>query len=402
MSNRIAWLITIGLIIVPGTLTEAQQRPAPGTGTAAASPVDAGITDISRGWAALQAGHPDQADAAAARLLQRGVRRHDALSLMIEARVQAGRIDAALDGYERWLRTVPQEDVFLLQPIARGRLRLDAQDADAGIRVAALQALSSVGDATATAALRGMAGTPSGTEADAALADSGDAAAAERLASYVSQAGPRADLSAPIDALVRGKATQAAPQIAAALDASRPLPTRIAAARALGQLNAMEAIPQLRTALQDPDPPVRMAAAAALSRLGDQSGATLLQQMQNSPVPDIRLMAVEDSVAREPAGTWVAVANQVMDGPDPLARLDAASLLARYSADPARGYQVLTQALADPAPAVRFVAAQELRDIPPRLLGSDLPTLRRLLRDPERRVRIAAAGALLRLAGGVE
>jgi HEAT repeat protein len=212
----------------------------------------------------------------------------------------------------------------------------------------------------------------------------------------------RADVSNEIDALVKAKASGAALAIAGALDPARPIPTRLAAARALGQLGAHDAIPQLRRALDDPDPPVRFVAAAALARLGDQAGAALLTQMENSPVADIRMMAAEVAAPGAPAGAWVAAATAALQDPDPMARLGAADLLIRYAADPTAGKAVLDQALADSNPAMRLVAARALAEIPPAALGTDIVQLRRLLRDTEAQIRIAAAGSLLRLTGGID
>jgi HEAT repeat protein len=212
----------------------------------------------------------------------------------------------------------------------------------------------------------------------------------------------RSDVSNEIDALVKAKATSAVQAIAGALDPARPMPTKLAAARALGQLDARDAIPQLRRALEDPDPPVRFVAAAALSRLGDQAGAAQLTQMENSPVADIRMMAAEVAAPGNPSGAWVAAATAALQDPDPMARLGAAELLMKYAADPAPGKAVLDQALADPNPAMRLAAALTLDEIPPGVLGTDVAQLRRLLRDPDAQVRIAAAGSLLRLTGGID
>jgi vesicle coat complex subunit len=74
----------------------------------------------------------------------------------------------------------------------------------------------------------------------------------------------------------------------------------------------------------------------------------------------------------------------------------------KYAADPRPGLAVLTGALSDPNPAMRLAASRELDEIPNHLMGNDLPALRRWLRDATPQVRIAAAAALLRLAGGIE
>jgi HEAT repeat protein len=238
--------------------------------------------------------------------------------------------------------------------------------------------------------------------ADLALTDLKNPRAIARLEARVKTSGPRADVSDAIDALAKARATSSVPAIITALDPSKPLPTRLSAARALGQLDARDAVPHLQRALRDPDPPVRMMAAAALSRLGDQSGAELLQQMETSPVADVRLMLAEIAAPQNPNGTWVATAAKALEDPDPLVRLSAAELIVKYAADPKPGLAMLTGALADPNPAMRLAASRELEEVPTPLLGNDLPALRRWLRDSTPQVRIAAAAALLRLAGGVE
>jgi hypothetical protein len=51
---------------------------------------------------------------------------------------------------------------------------------------------------------------------------------------------------------------------------------------------------------------------------------------------------------------------------------------------------------------MRLAASRGLAGVPTPLLGNDLPSLRKWLRDASPEVRIAAAAALLRLAGGIE
>ncbi len=296
----------------------------------------------------------------------------------------------------------PHEDVFLLQPIAAGVLEAQSRSADLGLRVAALQALAEAGESTAVTRLGAIAAAADGRGiADEALARAADAGAVARLSRRVAAPNPRADVSSAIETLAAVKAPGAAATIAAALDPARAMPTKMAAARALGELGASDAIPQLKRALQDPEPPVRMAAAAALARLGDTSGADLLREMESSPVSDIRLMAAAASAPGNPAGAWVGTATGALTDPDPLARLSAARLLVAHAADPAQGLAVLNAALADPNPALRLAAAHAVEDFPREILGNDVPALRRLLRDGDPRVRIMAAGALLRLAGAL-
>lgn len=378
-----------------------------GTGTAAATSnrgaADASpARELSAGWGALASGRVAEAEAAADRLLQAGTRRHDATALKIAARVQAGRAEGALDQYEDWLKGTQHEDLFLLQPVAAGVLEAQATAADLGIRVDALQALAEAGDRTAGARLAAVsaAGGVRGL-ADEGLARAGDPQAIGRLTRLVSTAGGRADVSGAIETLAAVKPPGAATAIAAALDPARAMPTKLAAARALGALGSPDAVPALRKALQDPDPPVRMAAAAALTRLGDPAGADLIREMENSPVTDIRLMAAEASAAGNPSGAWAATATTALQDADPAVRLTAARLLIAHGADPTAALAALNQAVSDGNPALRLMAVRTLEQVPVDRLANDLPSLRRLLRDSDPHVRIAAASALLRLAGGV-
>lgn len=389
------------LLAVPAALAGAQTRPrqAPATGgTADASPA----RELSAGWGALAAGRSADAEAAADRLLQAGSRRHDATALKITARAQAGRAEAALDQYEEWLKGTAHEDVFLLQPVASAVLEAQATAADLGIRVDALQALAEAGERTAGARLAAVAaaGGVRGL-ADEGLARAGDPQAIARLTRLVSTPGGRADVTAAIDTLAGLKSPEAATAIAAALDPARPMPTKLAAARALGGLGSPEGVPALRKALQDPDPPVRMSAAVALAQLGDVGGADLIREMENSPVTDIRLMAAEASAAGNPSGAWAATATTALQDADPAVRLTAARLLIAHGADPTAALAALNQAASDGNPALRLMAVRALEQVPADRLANDLPSLRRLLRDSDPHVRIAAASALLRLAGGV-
>jgi HEAT repeat protein len=387
------------VVVAAITPLGAQQKPRPAAPAAAGSSAQ----DLASGWSALASGRTAEAEAVADKLLKAGSRRHEAVSLKISARAQAGQPEAALDQYEEWLKAAPHEDVFLLQPVASGILEAQAGAADIGVRVDALQALAEAGDKTAATRLSAVAGSREVPGiADEALARIGNPQAVARLTRRVATPNGRADVSGAIDALVKAKPAGAGAAIAAALDPARPLPTKMSAARALGELGAAEAIPQLKRALQDPEPPVRMAAAAALTRLGDQSGASLVRDMENSPVADIRLMAAEGAAAGNPSGSWVSTATDVLKDPDPLARLRAAQLLVEHGPDPAAALAILNRALSDPNPALRLAAARTLEDIPREALGADIPSLRKLLRDADPRVRIVAAAALLRLAGGVE
>jgi len=194
----------------------------------------------------------------------------------------------------------------------------------------------------------------------------------------------------------------AADVLAGALDPARPMPTKMAAARALGQLGETSAVPRLREALKDPDAPVRVVAAAALAQLGDSEGADIVRKFEASPVGDLRLLAVEGTAPGNPTGPWTAIAAGVLQDPDPLVKLRAAQLLLQHAAEPGAARDTLAQALADSNPATRSAAAQLLDSIPARALDQDLPGLRKLLRDPVPLVRVEAAAGILRISGAIQ
>lgn len=352
---------------------------------------------LGRAWTALGAGRAAEAERLADALLKAAPRDHEALAVKIHAQTGAGQPLEALTSYERWLGPSPTEDVFLLAPIAAGILRGERDDTDPRSRMRALGFLVRAGDAAARRELEGAAtaAQPS-LEADAALAREGSQAAVRRLEDRLAAPSIR-DKSAVIRALSRANATGSAEAMQGLLADSSP-PTRLEAARALGELGAKSAIPQLRAALKDPEGPVRVLAAAALARMGDAEGLAFLQPLVNSPAAEVRLLAIEHQAAGRPDGDWVGVASSLLAGEDPLVRLRAARLLARHAADPSAGVRVLTAALADDNVAVRNAAAELVNDLPPEALGSNIPELRRLLRDQAAAVRIQAAGALIGLA----
>ena len=379
-----------------GLLPLAAQGPATTTPTA-----PRGAQELAKGWLALAGGRATEAERASDALLKGTPRDHDALALKVRARLAGPGVAAALDSYEAWLPTVRQrEDVFLLETIATGLVESFASASDVRVHGRALEILAAMGDRGAMAKLNSMAASGGTTRSDAALARLGDAAAVTRLAARVKNGGGR-DVSDAIDALGEGGVKTAATIIAGALDPSRPLPTKMAAARALGRLGDPSLVPQLKQALTDPDPPVRVMAAAALARLGDDSSADLMRTYANSPVGDLRLMAVEAGAAGNPTGSWVAVATGVLQDPDPLVRLRAAELLLQHAADPGTAGEVFAQALGDTNPAMRYAAAQRLDRLPAAALERDLTTLRKLLRDASPLVQLEAAGGILRIAGAL-
>jgi HEAT repeats len=363
-----------------------------------------GAQELAKAWSALAGGRAADAERASDALLKTAPRNHDALALKIRARLAGPGASAALDTYEAWLPSVRQrEDVSLLETIATSlveSLAAAPDGPDIEVRARALEILALLGDRNATARLSSMVATSGTAQSDAALARLGDAAAVTRLAGRVKNGAAR-DVSDAIDALSDGGVKTAAGVIAGALDPARPLPTKMAAARALGRLGDPAFVPQLKLALKDPDPPVRVMAAAALAQLGDDSAADLMRTYSNSPVGDLRLIAVEAGASANPSGQWVGVATGVLQDPDPLVRLRAAELLLQYAADPGAAAEVFAQALGDTNPAMRHAAAQRLDRLPAGALERDLPALRKLLRDPSPLVQLEAAAGILRVAGAI-
>jgi HEAT repeat protein len=390
-------MIRLGLmaLFVGATTLAAQTPAAPSAGSAR------GTQELAKGWAALAAGRAVEAERASDAVLRATPRDHDALSLKIRASLATAPIAGALDAYEKWLPAVRQrEDVFLLETIAIALVEGLAKSSDPSVRARALALLAATGDRNSAAQLNTVATSANSgaAQSDAALARLGDAAAVTRLAARIKSGGAR-DVSDAIDALRDGNVTSAAGIVAGALDPARPLPTKMAAARALGQFGSMDGLAALKNALKDPDPPVQVMAAAALMRLGDASGAEIVRGFENSPVGDLRLLAVEASAPGNPTGPWTSVAAGVLRDPDPLVRLRAAELLLQHAADPGGAQDVFAEALADSNPAMRHAAAARLDQLPAGALERDLPTLRKLLRDASPAVQIEAAAAILRVSG---
>jgi HEAT repeat protein len=385
------------IAIVSGTAHAAAQTSAPPSG----APAVVGAKELSSGWALIAAGRAAEADKASDGLLALTPRSHAALSLKIAARVAMRAPLDALTAYESWLKIGRQhEDVFLLESIALGVIEALTITTDRDVRVRALALMAATGDRSAADRLRTLASDPATASipGDVALGKLGDASAVQRLIARVKNGGA-GDVSDAIDALRDGGVKGAAAVIAAALEPTRPLPTRIAAARALGQLGDTTVVPALEKVLNEPGP-VRVQAAAALMRLGDDSGAAIVRTIENSPVGDLRLLAAEARAGVD--GTWTTVAKGVLNDPDPLVRLRAAELLLQHGEDTAAARDALLEALRDPNPALRNAAAQRLDRIPPEAFETDLPALRRLLRDPSPLIRLQAAAGLLRIAGAIQ
>jgi hypothetical protein len=346
---------------------------------------------LARAWSAIAQGRTSDAVAAADDALRRNPRSHDAIGARIAA-LAPGQPIAALDGYESWLSRVSGEDIFLLDPIARGVLGQIAQGNDVALRVTALEHLAAAGSESARARLQELrASTPA---AAAALARNGDAAAGATLVEAARTGRLQPDAAAE---LLPAAGPAAVPALTALLKHSSPA-VRADAIRGLGRLRARDAAPQIRAALADPHPLVSNVAALALTRLRDPEGEDRASRMLESEVADVRLMAAE-AFAERGQGPWVAVVMPLLQDPNGLTRLTAAELVAPIHPDAARA--VLLTALKDPNPVIRAEAARTFSkpSVAP-LARADLSTLRSLLRDSDPGVRLHAASVIVELTFG--
>jgi HEAT repeat protein len=322
---------------------------------------------LARGWSRLAAGQPAEAATVAERMLARGARDHDALSLGIAARVAERKPIAALDFYEQWLKASRAEDVFALEHVARGIVEEIASGADRGLALQALQALV-------------RAGVPGASDRLAGLRKAADSAAVR----------PEARIEA-----LKAAGTGSVPALREIMRDQKG-PVRASALRALAALDAHDATEEARGFLNDPDPLVRASAAIALARFGDPAGESRVKEMLASPVAEYRLLAAEAYAGRG-EGTWIGALEPLLEDPNGLNRLRAAELLAPIRPELAR--PVLEKAAADPNPVVRADAARILAS-PETRLGSEasLPVFRRMMRDADPAVRVQGAAGVITLA----
>lgn len=350
---------------------------------------DAYAAALGRAWTALA--HGQQADAvrAADEALRINARSHDAIAAKIAA-LSVADAARALDTYEGWVKTT--DDVFLLDPIARGVLASIAAGGDTALQIAALEQLARAGTEAARTRLAELRTKAQNHAAAAALARLGDAAAASKLVETV-RSGAVAPDAAP--ELLESAGSAAVPALRELL--KHPVaPVRADAARALGRLGVTDAASDLRTAMADQNPLVSASAAVALTKLGDREGETRTKEMLESELPDFRLMAAEAYVGRG-GGPWVNAIMPLLRDPNGLMRFQAAALIAPIDPDAVR--EVLVSGVSDPNPVIRGEAARVLADqIASKSVMTDLPSVRRLLRDRDPAVRLRAAEIVLGLA----
>lgn len=337
-------------------------------------------TELSRAWASIGQGDYARAEQLATALLRTNPVDHGAIAVGVSAIAGSGRSLAALDLYEQWFGRSGHEDAFLLQPVAGATLVELGASPDVGL---AVEALSKLAHADPDAARVALGKRPESDIAfDGVRASLGNTAARQRLVERLLVENSR-------DRLV-------ALQIASGVDTLPPMavlpllgdtapPVRAAAIEALARLQGRAAIEVLRPLISDSDPFVQATAAVALARLGDATGLAVVTQMADSPVGDTAAMAA--AVLKEKGADVSAIAERVLADANPLTRLSAVPLLAD---DPARAQILLTQAAGDSNPVIRGRAGQLLSQ-----MGHDVGTVRRLLRDANPEVRVAAAAGLL-------
>jgi hypothetical protein len=343
---------------------------------------DPSVSAVARAWTAIAEGRPADGARAADEALRTAPRNHEAVNAKIAA-LALGEPLRALDAYEAWLRRT--EDVFLLEPIARGVLAAIAGGNDVALQISALEELARAGGSAARDRLAQLQASKN-PAAGAALARLGDQQARTALiASAQSGASPEAAAEL-LDAAGPG----AVPVLRQLLKHPAP-PVRADAAAALGKLKASDAVDDLRSAMTDPNPLVSASAAVALTRLGDHQGEAKTQQMLESDLPDFRLMAAEAYIGRG-SGPWVAAITPLLRDENALTRLRAASLIAPVDPDAAR--EVLMAGARDPNPVIRSEALRMAGD-QPASSSIDIPVLRRALRDTDATVRMRAAEAIL-------
>jgi tetratricopeptide (TPR) repeat protein len=337
---------------------------------------------LAEGWASLAAGKHEDAARVGARALTQYPRNVSALALVVEADIARGGALRALQVYESWLGARPHDEPGVLRRIARAYLyEWSRQTSDRRARTAALQALANDGDADAAGVLASLAGEA------AAPAGKGSDAEVDRIASQIASGGGLKLRE------IHRLADTANPRAVAPLVAtlSDPHPeNRAAAAEALGRLGGAQAIAALRPLVSDPHGAVRVAAAGALYKHGDYSGASILQELAVSDFAGVRRVAAL-LMASNPDESWKSLVRSLATDPDPTVQLDAARMLAPHDPEAARA--IFERLMTNENLAIREEAALAFAEVP----ISDFPTLRRLLRSPQGRAKVSAAGRILTL-----
>ncbi len=352
---------------------------------AASKEPDASARLLAQGWTSLAAGDLGKAAAAARSAAATDPRGTGPLTLLVETEIARAGAIPALTVYEQWLEGRKLDAAYVLRRIATAFLLQVSRQPNAPARHDAFKMLAIDGHPAALASLTAAApkGGPAETRLMAALGDEG------AVRALVADLKTPRDRQGTIDALVESRSPLAVQPLIQLLSTG-PDDDRIAAADALGRLGAEEAVGPLKSVLQNPNFAVRLKAAGALYRLGDNSGATFLEQQLTSEHAGVRLGAAE-ALSVRPEGSWLPVARALTADPDQAVQLAAARLVAPYDRDLAQS--VVQRLSGSENLAIREEAARILADH----LATDFAVLRRLLRSPEERGAVRAAGRILEL-----
>ena len=167
--------------------------------------------------------------------------------------------------------------------------------------------------------------------------------------------------------------------------------TRWSAAGALGAVKATQAMPALRTALNDASLKVRTEAAIVLAQFGDRAGQEVLKRA--AEVDDLTFKHRAAAALCEIGETgYLKIINDALDWPNERSRSSAIVALGNTSNCPIR--PILVRALSNSSGSVRAAAIDVLARIAKR---DDIPALRNALGNDYEYVRVKAALTLASL-----
>jgi hypothetical protein len=390
-SNRTGWLgagLALAFVSAAGVAIPraAQQTPPKVTMPPAAISVDEAAA-LAQYWRAIAEKKPAEVALQARQLLERYPRSIAVLATSIEAEIAANGASTALSQYERWLGGRTMEEPGVVRRIARAVLyEFTRQTADGAARSEALVLLAREGDAAAQAVILNNAASGQ----SAGLRDAvrlGESQAISRVAARLKS--PGADKLRDIQLLGESGSPLAGSALIPLLKDSDDR-VRSNAAIALGRTGSRSAMPALEAALKDEVGFVRAEAAGALYRMGSNAGIGILEEYAQSEAPGLRKWAAKVFSAR-PDGRFLDLARGLLTAPDPVDRLDAATLLAPH--DPAAVKPVLDQLAADPNLAIR----DETELVRAELISTSLADLRGFLRSLNSTARVRASGRILAL-----
>ena len=313
-----------------------------------------------------------------------GVRATAAAALARATPLAADVLRHALDGDDAAARVIALDAIDTL-PDAAARLARLAGDGDVRVRARVATALVQAKHPAARALLEKLLGDGDAGVRGQALA--GLAALGDRGAlGVVAQALDDPSLGVRLAALGRGEVGD---RLLALATPATPGRDRFVALRAAVQLSragrGAAALPSVRAAAEDRDAAVRAAAMNAAGELGGD-GVALARAHLRDPDLDVRLAAARATIAAGERDAALPVLVSALGTPR---RLDAADELARLG-DP-RGVAALRAAAHSADADERRLGVLLLAPLP---AGHD--TLVAALGDGDARVRLDAAGALLR------